>query len=98
MKAVRHGGRAAFEAVKDVASNPKKPSLGQSALIALGATQDEALITEIFDYLKDVRDQDLIYVFLGLTGNYKFRRTTLQKFLEVYDAVSIAPSCSDAVS
>ncbi|THH33006.1 hypothetical protein EUX98_g1221 [Antrodiella citrinella] len=84
--AVKYGGRAEFDAMKAIAKEPKTPSLCTSALLAMAAVQDEALISEIFDsFMEEVRDQNLVYLFFGLSNNYKYRSFAVKKFQERYD-------------
>lgn len=42
-KAVKHGGKAEFDAVISTISNAESPSIRVSAMYAVGATQDMAL-------------------------------------------------------
>lgn len=84
-----------MEFVKTIADKPATPGLGTSAILAMGATRSEELANEIIDsYLKDVRDQDVPYVFFGFAANYKFRNWAIKKFQEKYDYVRLLTSSS----
>ncbi|KAI1788458.1 peptidase family M1-domain-containing protein [Ganoderma leucocontextum] len=81
--AVREGGRPEWEAVRRIASQPKNPSQGLSAMRAMGASKDLGLAEETFDFiLNDARDQDTFYYAGGLQRNYVTRKFVAQKFKE----------------
>jgi aminopeptidase 2 len=60
--AVRHGGEAEYNKIREVYDNPPNPSTKIDALLALGASKDTKLIKKTFDMLDDgsVLDQDLM--------------------------------------
>ncbi|OCH95247.1 hypothetical protein OBBRIDRAFT_788437 [Obba rivulosa] len=83
--AVNNGGRAEWEAVKNIVEKPKNPASGVNAMRVLGQTADMDLARATFDYiLNDARDQDLFYYFMGLQRNYKTRRFVSSAFKEHY--------------
>ncbi|PCH38958.1 hypothetical protein WOLCODRAFT_141023 [Wolfiporia cocos MD-104 SS10] len=87
--AVSNGGRAEWEAVKKIAQQPKTPQSGLQALASLGWTKDPELSKATFEFLlTDVRDQDTMYVLMGLSGNRHSRRFTAETFKEHYDALA----------
>jgi len=86
--AVKHGGRAEYDAVKAITVKPKTPSIGISAILALCSSKDLALAQETWDHvMTKVRDTDLIYYFIGLRKNPATRRFLTGKFRENYDVL-----------
>ncbi|KAH9942750.1 peptidase family M1-domain-containing protein [Amylocystis lapponica] len=84
--AVKHGGRAEWEAVKKIFAKPKNPSTNISAIVALGQTQDMALAEETVALMLDgAREQDLFFFFQGLSRNFKTRRYAADAFKAHYD-------------
>ncbi|KAI0747687.1 peptidase family M1-domain-containing protein [Daedaleopsis nitida] len=84
--AVKEGGRPEWEAVRSIASKPKNPSQGLSAMRAMGASKDLALAEETFKFILDeARDQDTFYYARGLQMNYGTRRFLAAKFKEHFD-------------
>ncbi|KAF8921527.1 leucyl aminopeptidase [Mucidula mucida] len=83
--AVKYGGREEYDSVKQLVESVKTPTSKLAAMIALGQTQDPALIQETFDYLlTSSRDQDFVYFLRGLSSNFKSRRQTAQVFKDNY--------------
>lgn len=86
--AVRHGGKEEYDAVVAVYDKPKTPTTRIAAMIAMGATQDEVLLKETFNFITTKsRDQDVLYFFRGLGSNFKARRPLAQYFKHEYDAL-----------
>ncbi len=94
---MREGGRPEWEAVRRIASKPKNPFQGLSAMRAMGASKDLGLADETFDFvLNDARDQDTFYYAGGLQRNYATRKFVAQKFKEHFATVCVrlgAASC-----
>ncbi|RDX52652.1 hypothetical protein OH76DRAFT_1553921 [Lentinus brumalis] len=81
--AVRKGGRAEWELVRNIAAKAKNPSQGLSAMRAMGASQDLGLAEETFQFiLNGARDQDTFYYAGGLMNNFATRRFVAEKFKE----------------
>lgn len=79
--------------MKAEAAKPKTPRRGIAAMVAMGATRDEELAAEVFhSLLKEARDQDIVYYFLGFSSNHKFRNYAIKKFQENYDWVRWTPA------
>ncbi|KAG9226085.1 hypothetical protein CCMSSC00406_0004996 [Pleurotus cornucopiae] len=86
--AVRHGGRAEYDAVMQINDKPKAPSARTAAIVSLCQTRDDALLQETFQYiLNKSRDQDVVYFFRGLETNVKARRPAAQFFKDNYDTL-----------
>ncbi|KAH7916009.1 hypothetical protein BJ138DRAFT_763827 [Hygrophoropsis aurantiaca] len=87
--AVKYGGRAEYEFVKQLYETPTTPpSASISAMVAMSASRDAACIEDTFAYmLSSVRNQDLIYFFKGLQMNHLTRRSSCQFFKENYDEI-----------
>ncbi|KJA27394.1 hypothetical protein HYPSUDRAFT_131428 [Hypholoma sublateritium FD-334 SS-4] len=80
--AVKYGGREEFDAMIKIHNKPKTPSEKTAAILAMGATQDVALLEEMTRFITDKsRDQDIVYFFISLGANFKARRL-LTKYLE----------------
>ncbi|KAF9050721.1 leucyl aminopeptidase [Hymenopellis radicata] len=83
--AVKYGGREEYDSVKQLVESVRTPTSKLAAMIALGQTQDPALIQETFDYLlTSSRDQDFVYYLRGLSSNFQSRRQTAQFFRDNY--------------
>lgn len=83
---VREGGRAEWEAVKEIAKKPKNPSAGTDAMIGLGFSLD--LAQETFDFmLTEARAQNMFYFFIGLSQNSKTRRFLVKAFKDNFAAL-----------
>ncbi|KAF8892603.1 leucyl aminopeptidase [Infundibulicybe gibba] len=86
--AVRHGGRAEYDAVQKIHDNPKTPTARISAILAMGASQDLELAKETLAFMKSKsRDQDVVSFFRGLSANFKTRRLVAQYFKDEYDVL-----------
>ncbi|KAJ7025196.1 leucyl aminopeptidase [Mycena alexandri] len=87
--AVRHGGREEFNALLKLVENPVNPALKNTAITAIGATENVDLIKELFSYmLNSVRDQDLDAFCRSLAANPLSRRLLAQFFKDNYDRFS----------
>ena len=76
--------------MRRVASKPKNPFQGLSAMRAMGASKDLKLAEETFDFiLNEARDQDTFYYAGGLQRNYATRKFVAQKFKEHFATVGI---------
>ena len=72
-----------WERVKALASQPKTPAQGMSAMTALGASPDLALADRTFTYLMaEARDQDVLFLLRGLQQNSATRRFLAEKTKE----------------
>ncbi|EPQ58615.1 hypothetical protein GLOTRDRAFT_36981 [Gloeophyllum trabeum ATCC 11539] len=81
--AVRHGGRAEFDAMKHILGQPKTPTHAIAAMVAMGATRDLELAKETLDYMMtQARDQDVMYFVASLGANEKSRRLMASFFKE----------------
>ncbi|KAG5639615.1 hypothetical protein H0H81_010817 [Sphagnurus paluster] len=88
--AVRHGGRAEYDAAVQVHDKPKTPTARIAAMQAMGATEDPELQKETFKFIStNARDQDVVYFFRGLGMNPKARRAAAQYFKDEYAALSM---------
>jgi aminopeptidase 2 len=88
ISAVKYGGREEYDAMRKICDKPPNPSAGISAMLAIGAAQDLSLIDETLDYITTkVRDQDVVNVFSGLSGNFKTRRILVEFFKKNYDVL-----------
>jgi len=86
--AVKYGGRDEYEAMKKIHDKPKTPSEKISAIRALSASQDEALLKETFEFIgTNARDQDVIYFFSSLGINHKARRLLTKYLQDEYDTL-----------
>ncbi|KAJ6547370.1 hypothetical protein B0H19DRAFT_1237927 [Mycena capillaripes] len=86
--AVKYGGHAEYEAVVKIQEKPKTPTARLSAIVAMGATQDPALLEQTFSYiLTKSRDQDIVYFFRGLRSNVLARPRLTTFFKDNYDAL-----------
>jgi len=60
----------------------------------MGATQDLALLDETTKFITyKARDQDIIYFFGALAGNFKARRKLTKYLQDEYDVVSSTVFC-----
>ncbi|CAA7267619.1 unnamed protein product [Cyclocybe aegerita] len=86
--AVRHGGRAEYDAIVKAHDKPKTPSERISAIAAMGATQDPELAQETLKFISTkAKDQDIFYFFSGLGSNFKTRRLLTKYFQDEYDVL-----------
>lgn len=76
-QAVKHGGEAEYETVMGVYRAPPTPAHKTSAMVALGTTQDAALIQRTIEFVfsGQVKTQDFMYFFMSLSSNPRSRRT-----------------------
>ncbi|KAH8102857.1 leucyl aminopeptidase [Cristinia sonorae] len=84
---VKHGGRKEFDAMWKTVKEETTPSLVMSGLGAMGMTQDQSTVDEIFDTIVlETRDQDVDFFFSTFAMvNFRFRTYVAKKFLEHYD-------------
>ncbi|KDR73433.1 hypothetical protein GALMADRAFT_72186 [Galerina marginata CBS 339.88] len=86
--AVGNGDREEYNAMIKILDKPKTPSQKIAAILAMGATQDEALLKETLTFMStQARDQDVFYFFRSLTSNHKPRRLLTKYLLDEYDTV-----------
>ncbi|GLB35338.1 putative aminopeptidase [Lyophyllum shimeji] len=86
--AVKHGGRAEYDAVVRVHDKPWTPTARIAAIQAMGATEDPELLSETFKFISTkARDQDVVYFFRGLSNNPKARRPMAEYVMKEYDAL-----------
>ena len=86
---VREGGRAEWEAVKNIANKAKTPRQGLAAMRAMGASEDLANAEDTFKFIcTEARDQDTFYYAAGLVYNPHTRRFLAEKFKEHFDEAS----------
>lgn len=87
-QAVKHGGEREYEAVLKLYNSPPTPTHKLSALIALGATRDDALIDRYFKFAFEsdaVKNQDAMYPVVALSANPKTRRRLMATMEEKHD-------------
>jgi len=83
---VQHGGEKEYEAIKKIVENPPAPSTKIAAMLAMTYAQDKALIEKTLEYIHTgVKDQDMMYYFVGLSGNRASRRRLSEYFKENYE-------------
>ncbi|KAJ7592639.1 leucyl aminopeptidase [Mycena floridula] len=86
--AVRFGGVTEYEAVLAIHENPKTPSTGESARIALGQTQIPALLDRTMALvLNGSIGQDSRHLLEGLVANFKSRRLVSEFFMDNFTAI-----------
>ncbi|EAU88167.2 leucyl aminopeptidase [Coprinopsis cinerea okayama7 len=86
--AVKYGGVAEYDAVLGIHDKPKTPGQKIAAMTALGNAQEPELIQRTFDSIATkARDQDIMYYFSGLSGNFKTRRLLVKYFQDQYDVL-----------
>lgn len=84
--AVKHGGKAEYDAVVKVYEKPETPSHKIAAMLAMGSTRDESLLKLTIDFMyKKVKEQDMMYYFSSLSANSKSRRLVWESTKEHYD-------------
>ncbi|TFY57887.1 hypothetical protein EVJ58_g6753 [Rhodofomes roseus] len=84
--AVREGGRAEWEFVKQIALKPKNPATGVAALRGLAQTQDLDIAKDTWEFMMEkVRLQDLYYMFGTLGINPKTRQFLAAQFKADYE-------------
>ncbi|KAF6764898.1 leucyl aminopeptidase [Ephemerocybe angulata] len=82
---VKYGGVEEYEAALRAHDKPKTPMQKIAAMTALGNTQDPELLKRTFDSISTkARDQDIMYYFAGLAGNFKSRRLLTSYFRDHY--------------
>ncbi|TRM61760.1 peptidase family M1-domain-containing protein [Schizophyllum amplum] len=87
-QAVKNGGRAEFDKMKQVVQKPKTPTYGIAAMQAMCSSRDPKLLEEATQYaLNDSRDQDVMYYFRGLQGNPAARRMFFNTLKAKYDVI-----------
>ncbi|KAL4067568.1 leucyl aminopeptidase [Scleroderma citrinum] len=87
--AVKHGGRAEYDFAKSLYENPAtSPSASISAMHAMCASNDTSCIDDTFSYvLNKVRNQDIIYFFMGLQRNFRTRRSSATFMLNNFSEI-----------
>ncbi|KAG8913108.1 Aminopeptidase 2 mitochondrial [Tulasnella sp. 417] len=89
INAVRNGGRAEYETVKQVFMNPPTPSAKISAIFAMTASKDKEIIEETLNFvLHDIQIQDTAKFFSGAAANTESRRRIGEVFTENYDMIT----------
>ncbi|KAG8687839.1 Aminopeptidase 2 mitochondrial, partial [Ceratobasidium sp. 395] len=84
--AVQHGGEKEYEAIKKIAENPPTPSAKIAAMLAMTMAQEKSLTEKTLQYmLTDVKDQDMMYYFAGLSSNRASRRRIAEFLQENYE-------------
>ncbi|KAG9085108.1 Aminopeptidase 2 mitochondrial [Ceratobasidium sp. UAMH 11750] len=84
--AVQHGGEKEYEAIKKIAENPPTPSAKIAAMLAMTQAQEKSLTEKTLGYmLTDVKDQDMMYYFAGLSSNRASRRRIAEFLQENYE-------------
>ncbi|KAH9923984.1 leucyl aminopeptidase [Epithele typhae] len=87
--AVKEGGQAEWDVVRNICGKARTPAHGTAAMRALGATQDMARATATFEYLMtEARNQDVIYYVWGLLINRRTRRFQAESFKAHYPEAS----------
>ena len=88
LQAVKHGGRAEYDAVTSAVTASKTPTIQVAAMCAMGAAQDTSFLEETWQYMMTKsRDQDIPYYFMGLAANANARHFLLRKFRQDYRIV-----------
>ena len=89
-QAVKHGGESEYEAVLRVYQNPATPTHKLSAMLALGATRDPALLHRTIEFLfsNNVKAQDYMYFFNALSNNPEGRRLLWNTVKERFDVLT----------
>ena len=88
--AARHGGQAEWDKFSTLYTKAPTPSVVEAAMAALTSFQEDSYIKQTFDFIDvKARDQDLLFFFLGLRSNFKYRKFLAQKFKESYDKVGV---------
>ncbi|KAL1741717.1 hypothetical protein HDZ31DRAFT_44813 [Schizophyllum fasciatum] len=86
--AVKYGGRAEIEKMREVLEEPKTPTYATAAIQAMCSSRDDVLLEEVMQMaLHDSREQDVLDFFKGLQGNPLARRSLAGKVMENYDAI-----------
>lgn len=83
---VRHGGEREWNKIRSVYDKPPNPSTKTDALMALGATKNEACLEKAFAMIHDgsVKSQDTMYPFASLSANRLAVRKTSKYFMDHY--------------
>ena len=86
---VREGGRAEWEAVRQIATKPKNPTQGISALRGLAQVKDPELARATWKYMmEEVRVQNLFNIIALMGINPHARRFLAEQFKKDYALVS----------
>lgn len=86
---VKEGGRAEWDAVRQIAATPKNPTQGISALRGLAQVKDAELVRATWKYtMEEVRVQNLFYIIAILGANPHSRRFLAEQFKKDYELVS----------
>ncbi|KAK2460553.1 hypothetical protein APHAL10511_007023 [Amanita phalloides] len=86
--AVQYGSVKEYEAIQNIHNKPKTPTARLASILAMGATEDPALIQKTFEFvMTKSRDQDILYFFRGLATNFKTRRALAVFFKDEYNAL-----------
>ncbi|GAA5899974.1 hypothetical protein JCM8208_005555 [Rhodotorula glutinis] len=90
-QSVRFGGATEYEKVLDVYRNPKTPAHRTSAIMALCAPEDEALLDRTFGLLLsgEVKNQDMGSFIASLGRNRVSKRKTWEWFKANYDELMV---------
>ncbi|KAH9823958.1 alanyl aminopeptidase [Melampsora americana] len=84
---VKYGGEKEYESVLAIYRKPSNPSEKLAAMYALCATTEEKLYQKTFDLILsgEVKEQDFMYFFAGLSGNKVTRRKIWEFVKSDYD-------------
>lgn len=86
---VKEGGRAEWDAVRQIATKPKNPTQGISALRGLAQVKDAELARATWKYMmEEVRVQNMFYVIAIMGINPHARRFLAEQFKKDYQLVS----------
>jgi aminopeptidase 2 len=85
---VKHGGREEYDFMAKIHDKPKTPSEKLAAIAGMCSTPDPALLEETTQFITNKsRDQDIVYFFAYLAGNFKARRTLTKYVEDQYDGL-----------
>ncbi len=84
--AVKHGGAAEYEKVVEIYRAPPTPTHKMAAMMAMSSTKDQSLIQRTVDFMYggEVKEQDFLYYFRGMSARLATRRALWNSTKERY--------------
>ena len=84
----QYGGQAEWDLFASSYNTTTAPTVRRAAIVGLASFQEDSFINKTFEFMEtDVKAQDLVYFFMGLAANLRYRRFSTKKFRESFDLV-----------
>ncbi|KAK7693087.1 hypothetical protein QCA50_002652 [Cerrena zonata] len=83
----KYGGQAEWDLFASSYTQTTTATIKRASMVGLGAFQEDNYIEQTFGFMETrAKDQDLVYFFMALASNLKYRRYSTRKFKESFDS------------